>query len=174
MTALRTTLFLSAVVDDRRPNAPGASAQHEALISGHRQLDRVLRSSQAVLARPPADLAYRITERIAAVPHRRETVVAVLLRSPGRMAALAAACLALAACIWVLLPHVGPAESRLSASRGVGLGLDPSVLFRLPEHSEPALRAQIDDPYLQEAAFLRSDTVRAADMVLAHLPLGRR
>lgn len=172
MNNLKATLAISAIIDDRRRSGPTLSTAESNVLADHRKLDSLLRSANVKTAVPPADLADRIIANLESVPHRRETVIAVLLRSPGRMAALAAACLAFAAGVWVLVPVLQPPAERLAASH-LG-GLDPSMVFGLPERSEPAIKASLDNPYMQEAASLKNDTVRAADMVLAHLPLGKR
>jgi len=171
MTAFKSALSISAIVDDRRATPDGLSPDESQNVSEHRQLDRVLRSSPAALALPPADLAQRINARIDSVPHRRETVLAVLWRSPARMSALVAACVAFAAGTWLLLPVIRPTPERFGNAYPMARTLD---LLDLPKRSDPALKQQLDDPYLLEAASLRSDTARAADMVLAHLPLGRQ
>ena len=172
MTSLKSTLAISATIDDRRRSGPELTPAEALVLAEHRKLDSLLRAANVARVVPPADLASRIAARLESVPHRRETVLAVLFRSPGRMAALAAACLAFGLCMWILVPVLRPPAERLASSNFSGL--DPSVVFGLPERSEPAIKASIDNPYMQEAASLKNDTVRAADMVLAHLPIGYR
>ncbi len=174
MNNLKRTLAVSASVDDRRPLVPGIGAEEAALTADHRRLDSMLRATQPGAIAPPADLQDRILAALEVTPHRRETVLATFLRSPARVASLAAACVALLAGTWLALPLLRPTVDHLAANSIGHSGLDPSLVFGLPERSEPAIRDTIDRSFEREAASLRSDTVRAADMVLAHLPLGRR
>ncbi len=172
-------LRISAAVDDRTPRNDGHAALNDAAdrfateFSRQHAADAALRAGWATAMAPaPASLTDRIDAAISAPAPIARIHGGGLAGWRAWGGALAAA-VALAAGVGILavrMHTVTTTESGGLAANASAASPLSAALVNLDARPDPVLR-RIEDPLVAEAERLREDTRRAAERVLAQLPV---
>ncbi|MFZ4573269.1 MAG: hypothetical protein ACOYN0_02660 [Phycisphaerales bacterium] len=155
-------VLVSEAIDDSRPLPAEAGESLRAEFVRQRRVDTLLRGSAAAVSHPsPLGLVDRI--RAAVAETEPDHLVAGRIAF-GPFAAAAAAVLLVGLSLYTTLPKTS-SGSRL---RGNAMRIIP-----IPSDPAAALGGTIESPLEAEARNLKEDTRRAADAVLAFLPISR-